>query len=278
MKHAIISVALGLSLLFANGGIVYAQDFNKGLEAAQKGDFATALNEWRPLAQQGDADAQYNLGSMYGNGQGVTQDFTEALKWYRLSAAQGNANAQFNLGTMFDQGRGVRQDLSEALRWYSLSAAQGTSVAQFNLGTMYGTGRGVTQDYIEALKWYRLSAAQGNANAQASLGTMYLNGEGIIRNDIYAHMWLSLAASSGNLNTLKNRDLVAKRMTEADISKAQNLARECVRKNYKDCGSSGLAEDVNGLEWKDFIGILMLLVTVGIATFAYSNLKRRTGG
>jgi len=80
MKHSIKSVVLGLSLLLANGSIAYAQDFKKGSEAYKKKDFATALREWRPLAAQGDADAQYNLGLIYDTGQGVTQDFAEALK------------------------------------------------------------------------------------------------------------------------------------------------------------------------------------------------------
>ena len=100
MKQAITSVVLGLSLLLANGSSVYAQDYEKGLEAYENGEYATALNEWRPLAQQGDAAAQYNLGLMYDNGQGVTQDYKEAVKWYSLSAEQGNAAAQHNLAVM----------------------------------------------------------------------------------------------------------------------------------------------------------------------------------
>ena len=75
-----------------------AQDFDRGLAAAQSGDFATALKEWRPLAEQGDALAQYNLGAMYEFGDGVVQDYAEAVRWYRLAAEQGHAKAQYNLG------------------------------------------------------------------------------------------------------------------------------------------------------------------------------------
>ena len=64
---------------------------------------------------------------------------------------------------------------------------------------------------------------------------MYYNGEGVIEDNVYAHMWFSIAASQGHENAAKNRDIVAKRMTPADISAAQNLARECVKKNYKGC-------------------------------------------
>ena len=110
-----------------------------------------------------------------------------------------------------------------------------TAVAQYNLGVMYDNGQGVPQDYKTAVKWYTLAAEQGTAVAQYNLGTMYALGNGVIQDNVYAHMWLNIAASSGNKMASKNREIVAKRMTPADISAAQNLARECVRKKYKGC-------------------------------------------
>ena len=103
-----------------------AQDFDRGLAAAQSGDFATALKEWRPLAEQGDAYAQNNLGVMYENGNGVVQDYAEAAKWYRLAAEQGVANAQNNLGSMYEYGRGVLQDNILSHMWYNIASANGT--------------------------------------------------------------------------------------------------------------------------------------------------------
>ncbi len=111
-----------------------AQDFDKGLAAYYTGDFSTALKEWRPLAEQGDALAQYNLGLMYRNGNGVIQDYAEAVKWFRLAAEQGFAKAQYNLGLMYQNGNGVVQDYAEAVRWYRLAAEQGHAKAQYNLG------------------------------------------------------------------------------------------------------------------------------------------------
>ena len=87
--------------LFVWSGAVWGQDFGKGMTAYDRGDFATAFSQWMPLAEQGDADAQYNLGVMYDNGEGVTQDDAEAVKWYRRAAEQGNAFAQHNLGVMY---------------------------------------------------------------------------------------------------------------------------------------------------------------------------------
>ena len=99
-----------------------AEDIEIGLAAYQTGDFATALKEWQPLAEQGIAEAQYNLGVMYESGNGVVQDYAEAVKWYRLAAEQGYAVAQYNLGLMYDNGDGVVQDYAEAVKWYRLAA------------------------------------------------------------------------------------------------------------------------------------------------------------
>ncbi len=100
-------------------------DFQKGLAAYRAGDFATALKEWRPLAEKGLAKAQHNLGVMYYNGRGVPQNNAEALRWYRLAAEQGFGLAQYNLAAMYAEGRGVKQDYVQAHRWYSLAGTHG---------------------------------------------------------------------------------------------------------------------------------------------------------
>ena len=85
------------------------------------------------------------------------------------------------------------------------------------------------------MKWYRKSAEQGHAKAQANLGFMYGTGNGVLQDNVYAHIWLNIAASTGNADAVENRDIVAKKMMTGQIVKAQELARECVRKKYKDC-------------------------------------------
>ena len=165
-------------------------DFQAGLIAYGQGDYATALEEWQPLAEQGDATAQYNLGLMYVEGKGVPQDDAEAMRWYRKAAEQGLADAQTNLGTMYDQGKGVPQDDAEAMRWYRKAAEQGYADAQTNLGTMYAQGNGVPKDYVHAYVWYNLAAAQGDEHA------------------------------------INNRDVVRELMTATQIAEAQKLSRE----------------------------------------------------
>ena len=190
---AVLSILMALAAPPAT-----AQTFKDAMAAYERGDYAAALAGFRILAAQGDAPAQFNLGLMYDNGQGVPQDYTEAAKWYRRAAAQGDAPAQFNLGVMYGNGEGVPQDYAEAAKWYRRAAAQGHASARFNLGLMYGKGEGVPQDYMEAAKWYRRAAAQGDAPAQFNLGVMYGNGEGVPQDYAEAAKWYRRAAAQGH--------------------------------------------------------------------------------
>ena len=199
MKNLTATICLTIAVLLGSAGVSWSADLQKGVTAYQNGNYATALREWTPLAEQGSAKAQFALGLMYANGQGVLQEHKTAVKWWKFSANQGYA------------------------------------VAQFNLGYMYDEGKGVPQDYKTAVKWYRLAAEQGNVPAQLNLGIMYDEGRGGIQDNVYAHMWYNLAAISGDKDAVTNRDIVAKRMTPSQLEKAQDLARECVRKKYKGC-------------------------------------------
>jgi len=97
--------------------------------AYNRGDFATALEIVRELAEQGLDQAQYNLGVLYKQGEGVPQDYAKAVYWYRLAAEQGHASAQFNLGVLYDQGEGVPQDFVVGHMWFNLAAAAGIAQA-----------------------------------------------------------------------------------------------------------------------------------------------------
>ena len=233
MKSLLITVMTVVSLILMSGS-AYPADYDKGLEAAQNGVFFFALAEWRPLAEQGLADAQYGLGVMYRNGYGVLQDYKEAVKWYRLAAEQGHTEAQVNLGNMYFNGDGVLQDHKETVKWFRLAAEQGNAEAQFNLGVMYHKD-GVLQDHKEAVKWFRLAAEQGFADAQVNLGVKYDNGEGVLQDSVYAHIWYNIASANGDKLGAEYRDLIAKNMTPSQIEKAQELARQCMKKEYKDC-------------------------------------------
>ena len=123
IKAAVVALALALAAPVA------AQDFEAGHEAYWRGDYAAALREWRPLAEQGHARAQNNLGRMYDDGLGVPQDYAEALSWYKKAAALGNVFAYYNLGLMYSKGDGVAQDVVLAHMWWTLAISQGDETA-----------------------------------------------------------------------------------------------------------------------------------------------------
>ena len=127
MRKLLALLFLTITLGMAQGA--HAGPFEDGQAAWGRGDYATALSLFRPLAAQGNASAQYGLGVMYKNGQGVVQDHKEAVKWYRLAAAQGDAKAQNNLGVMYDLGQGVIQNYVRAHMWFNLSASNGNTEA-----------------------------------------------------------------------------------------------------------------------------------------------------
>ncbi|MGB8275345.1 MAG: tetratricopeptide repeat protein [Alphaproteobacteria bacterium] len=102
----------------------YADAVAAYVAAFARGDYATAMRLLQPLADQGNAGAQSNLGLMYANGQGVSQDHSEAMKWFRKAAGQGVAEAQFNLGLMYGNGLGLPQDYVQAHKWYNLAASR----------------------------------------------------------------------------------------------------------------------------------------------------------
>ncbi len=271
------------------------QDIQTGLIAYKRGDFDTAYKEFMPLAEQGDAVAQYYLGEiyskvmqdasiavrwyrkaakqghvkaqfllglMYRNGEGIRQNNTEAVNWLVKAAKQGHVKAQFILGLMYDRGKGVQQDDAKAVIWYRKAAEQGNAYTQWRLGEMYSAGEGVNQDFKEAFKWYQMSANQGDADAQFALGGMYREGQGVAQNysltaiwyhkaadqgearaqsslgDLYgmgqgvrqnyakAYSWYSLAAAQGNATAIELRDSIIKIMSPDQISEGQKMASD----------------------------------------------------
>ena len=187
-------------------------------------DPAYAVTQYR--AEQGDADAQFELGRAHWFGFGVPQDDAEAVAWYRRAATQGNATAQSALGSAYWLGRGVPQDSAEAVGWYRRAAKQGDANAQALIGAFYAEGQGVPQDDAEAAVWYRRAAEQGDDKAQYQLGDAYWHGRGVPQDYSEAHLWFNLAAAQGNRRARENRDKVARLMTRTQIGEAQRHARQ----------------------------------------------------
>jgi TPR repeat protein len=164
-------------------------EFETGMDAYERGNYATALSEWRPLAEEG------------------------------------NAQAQLHLGLLYHQARGVLQDSTTARQWYEKAAAQGYASGQNNLGYLYADGKGVPKDETKGVEWIRKAAEQRDANGQASLGEMYRDGRGVPQDNVQAYMWFTLGAANGARHGAMLREELAIQMTSAQLAEAQNLAR-----------------------------------------------------
>jgi TPR repeat protein len=225
------SIFLACSVAFGFCGTAIAGPMEDATAAYQRGDNVTAVKLLRPLAEAGNANAQFYLGGMYDYGLGIAQNRAEAVAWYRKAADQGNSQAQVNLGSKYQIGQGVDRDFVEAAKWYRRAADQGSAIAQLNLGMMFARGQGVLSDYGEAAKWFLRAAEQGNAIAQISVATMFSEGQGVGRDYVQAYKWWTVAAtrlpSSEKARrdaTLKERDGMASKMTPAHIAEAKKLA------------------------------------------------------
>jgi Sel1 repeat len=191
LKQAAVDLATAVGLASP------PRNADTAMAAYRNGDFATALQLSRALADQGDARAQSTLGRIYYGGRGVPQDDNEAVKWFRRAADQDDASGNFYLGVMFADGRGVPQDYAEAAKWYRLAADLNDAQAQYNLGLAHAKGEGVSQDNVSAHMWFNLAAARFPASDTRS-----------------------------RTAAVRNRDLVAGNMTPQQLAEAQKLARD----------------------------------------------------
>jgi hypothetical protein len=167
-----------------------ATEQEDALKSYNTGDFAKAMQIFRPLAEKGQTLAEYILGLMYTNAQGVSENYSEGLKWLQKAGEQGEAKAQFAVGVAYFKGLGVQKNNAEAFKWYRRAADQGLGVAQYNLGAMYAKGEAVTQDVVTA------------------------------------HLLYGLAATSGIKAAGAAKDQVAKSMTPEQIAQAEKMAKD----------------------------------------------------
>ena len=179
-------------------------------------------------AQQGNPQAQAQLGRFSENQAGRADRYAEAAKWFRQAAEQGNAEGQAGLAELYETGQGVRKDVAKALELYRQAAEHGHAGAQYALGFDYETGRGVLQDQVQAAKWFRLAAEQGQVLAQYDLGQRYILGVGIAADRCEAFKWLTLAADQGQMDAAARRDTLKKQMTRAEIAQASRLVKSFV--------------------------------------------------
>ena len=153
----------------------------------------------RKAARAGNAEAQFRLGVMYGNGDGVGLDHQQAQAWFEKAIAQGHQNAMITLAWMYASGTGVETDESRARDLYLEAARCGSAKAQYLVATMYRFAQyGIAKDMRLAVEWYVKAADQGMPTAQLALGKLLMEGKGVVRDDVAALQWLSLAHVNGS--------------------------------------------------------------------------------
>jgi TPR repeat protein len=217
--HYLIGTALFIGCMAA----VPPED-TAGHDAFARKDYATAYRIWKPLADRGDANAQFNLAILYERGLGVRRDLSEAFELCQLAAAQRLPQAEVELGRMYARGWGTAQRYGEALQWFEKAADQGDADGQRNMGWLYDQGYGVARDYRIAAKWYQLAANHGNAEGQYALANLYLEGNGVKKDPVQAYCLLTRAAATDK----KAADRIAQlnqKLSAEQISQALRCAK-----------------------------------------------------
>lgn len=209
--------------------------FEEGTAAHRKGDYAAALGQWQPLADQGDPRAQYALGYLNQFGQGLPQNLAKAVEWYQKSAAQNYPDAQYTLALLKQQGQAVPQDLPGAAELYRKAAESGESPeAEYSYARALQRAEGVARDHKKAFEWYKHAAAAGHPAAQYMLASYYEVGGPVPPDKVQAYVWYSRAGQAGedklrvydeSFNAKLALDTLKKSLTPQQLKKAQALAQ-----------------------------------------------------
>ena len=193
-KKVMVSVKIRSETVAKAKAIISA--IRKGDTEYRQGDYFTALQYWRPVAEKGVPEIQFRIGDMYDNGQGVSRDVAEAARWYARAGTRGHIEAQYRLGKMYQDGRGVDRNTFEAKKRYGVAAEAGHTSAQYRLATFYRVGKGVPKDAAEAFGWYQRAANEDHGPAQYWLGVLYEFGLGVGVDLDTATGWYQRAAES----------------------------------------------------------------------------------
>ncbi|MCX5797683.1 MAG: caspase family protein [Elusimicrobia bacterium] len=168
------------------------------------GDYAKALQLYQPLADQGDSEAQFQVGVLYEQGLGVDKDAIAARRWYDKAAVQGHPGAMMWIGHTYAEGDGVGQDYAEAMDWYRKAAEKKYPPAWTAIGGLYVDGKGVKKDLKESVRWYRKAAEAGDATGMVDLGIAYREGDGVPNDFRQAVKWSRKAADLGFVPAMNN--------------------------------------------------------------------------
>jgi TPR repeat protein len=211
-------------------------EVDRGVDAYEQKKHSVALRYWIPLARNGNALAQNNLGVMYQKGLGVAQDFRKAHSWFEKAAAQNLAEANVNLGLLYFDGLGVTQDQQKAFSLFSIAARENLPEAHHMLGLQLYQGMGVPIDLQEALQNFKDAAVLGYPESQYMLAYLYQSGDlGKVRADL-AYVWSKIASDYSNLEVAQELNYLTTLLLDDDEQAEQALKAEaCFSSNFRDC-------------------------------------------
>lgn len=244
----LIAYVLGLAMLTAFPAPGHGTDVETGVEAYQQAAYARAWDILRPLAEAGDAEAEYYVGLMWRDGQGRRADPRVAAHWLRLAARQGHHEALIALDRLLSKHWPAAPDYRAVSTWLHRLAEDGDAHAQLQLGLLYRDGQvgreyGIPHDLAEAGGWFLLAAEQGLAEAQVDMGRLYDRRSrfssytfgGQIAEDVEmgppedlveAYKWYSLAAAQGHPEAAQLRDALQPHLTPEQVVQAIERIRE----------------------------------------------------
>ena len=228
-------LSLSCALLSFN---VFASEerLKAGLAAMKREHYATALRAFRAEADEGDPQAQNNIGYMYEYGWGEPQDYKKAMEWYKKAAKKSLAEAEYNVGILYHNGYGVAKNNSEAKNWFEKAARKNFRDAEFMMGNIFQNGWGVKASPKRALFCFKKAAKQGLAKSQFMTGFLLLSGE--INDEpeaVKGYAWTEVSRVNGYGGAQEVLDYASLSMKETQIKMAKALAKQCLASKLKQC-------------------------------------------
>jgi TPR repeat protein len=194
-----------------------------GIAASGSSDFLRNMR----LAEQGETDAQFNVGLMYLNGTGTNKDSLKAIQWLERAAKKGNTDAMYHLGRYYADPERLKthRDRQRGITLIRRAAEQGHVEAQYLLGMLYYKGTGVIQDFEEGVRWIRKAADRGMTDAMYQMGLLCLTGRGVDKDYVQSYVWFNVSAAQGRDEAATQRKLVAETLSIDELIEAQRRSR-----------------------------------------------------
>lgn len=247
-RLAFIAALFAIFAFAGNPARAATLTYDQALALYEKHDYTQAKAAFEELAKSGHSGAQYQLGLMHHQGDGVAPDIREGLRWYRRAADQNQPAALYAIGLLLDQGFGVKENPVEATKHFKKAAELGHPQAQFTYGYMLQQGRGAPKNGPEALKWFHRAAEQGHGIALFGIAICNKRCPNVKPDKVQTHAFLTLAIPILQEGIMKNSAIrmqaaTAREMNQAELTQSAKVSADWQAKHApKVEGASNEAE------------------------------------